>query len=197
MPSGGGGIGARADTPVAGSLGRVKQGKAGGQPKLGGVGSWTTRFKWAVGGGNEGQNWSTRNRRVTLSGRQGLQIDMTRINCMNVLRFLVLFIVVIVGLKLFSTLKKTPLDAHAKEGFWGKPGGAKANKEEMEIKQKMEHEAKENVKQEKDKVKEEVKPKPRQQKDLNGKLMRIVHLDLKGAAPKLSYLQQVGDVRAE
>ncbi|XP_072337189.1 hexosaminidase D-like isoform X1 [Scyliorhinus torazame] len=116
---------------------------------------------------------------------------MTRINCMNVLRFLVLFIVVIVGLKLFSTLKKTPLDAHAKEGFWGKPGGAKANKEEMEIKQKMEHEAKENVKQEKDKVKEEVKPKPRQQKDLNGKLMRIVHLDLKGAAPKLSYLQQL------
>ncbi|XP_048408095.1 beta-N-acetylhexosaminidase [Stegostoma tigrinum] len=116
---------------------------------------------------------------------RGLLLNMARINCMTVLRFLVLLILVIMGLKMYPIFKTKHLDTPAKDSFWNKRRGA------ITPNQKLEQEVIQTVQQVKEIIKTEVQAKTRKQKDYGISGMRIVHLDLKGAAPKLTYLQQI------
>ncbi|KAL8174905.1 UNVERIFIED_CONTAM: hypothetical protein K2H54_005404, partial [Gekko kuhli] len=105
---------------------------------------------------------------------------------LNLLRIAVLLTVALAGLKFFFRDSFT-LDQHkgpggGESGFWGKAGGLKQLAKPWDGPLAL-TEAKVEA------AKREGRKQP--VRDFSSTQMRLVHLDLKGAAPKVSYLEQV------
>ncbi|XP_074867120.1 hexosaminidase D-like [Carettochelys insculpta] len=104
-----------------------------------------------------------------------------RIQKLNLLRLTVLLIVALAGIR-FLFRDSGALDLHKNisknSNFWGKGGEAKTHSQALELSAAKEPDPKQDT-------------KKRLSKDFSATEMRLVHLDLKGAAPKVSYLEQV------
>ncbi|XP_030068056.1 hexosaminidase D [Microcaecilia unicolor] len=109
---------------------------------------------------------------------------------LTVLRILVLFIVVLAILKYvlrdsFQRQMQVKERISNNNGFWGKSGKNSGNPETRQLPPQPTRESKAES-QNKAASSEKV-----QVKDFSNIRMRLVHLDLKGAAPKVSYLEQI------
>uniref|UniRef100_A0A8C8S2U6 beta-N-acetylhexosaminidase n=1 Tax=Pelusios castaneus TaxID=367368 RepID=A0A8C8S2U6_9SAUR len=104
---------------------------------------------------------------------------------LNLLRLTVLFIVALAGIKfLFRDSITLELHKHVSKdnGFWGKAGEAE---EESRLRSRaLELSAVKSAG-----PKQEIKKQL--SRDVGTREMRLIHLDLKGAAPKVSYLEQI------
>ncbi|OXB68824.1 hypothetical protein ASZ78_002239 [Callipepla squamata] len=117
------------------------------------------------------------------SGQAALYSTMAlqRSHKLNLLRIAVLLVVALAGIKFFFRDSLTlQLHKHISKdsAFWGDTGDSSHQSQAAEV-----HPAKITV----------PRQGPRQQfpKDLSATEMRLVHLDLKGAAPRVSYLEQL------
>ncbi|XP_069784338.1 hexosaminidase D-like isoform X2 [Narcine bancroftii] len=110
---------------------------------------------------------------------------MLRINALNFLRFLVFLVVILVPLKIYSKSKTTQSHTPKSINFLRTNGNSLGGKYQVM------NSAKEAIQQEKVRTKPAAKARLDQPKDHRSSGMRVVHLDLKGAQPKLSYLKQI------
>lgn len=100
---------------------------------------------------------------------------------LNLLRIVVLLLVALAGIKfLFRDSLTLQLHKHISKDstFWGDAGDSGPQSQAVEV-----HPAKITAPRQ--------GPKQQFPKDLSATEMRLVHLDLKGAAPRVSYLEQV------
>eukprot|EP00076_Gallus_gallus_P045464 XP_025011002.1 hexosaminidase D isoform X2 [Gallus gallus] len=131
--------------------------------------------------GSVGSAWQRRRdgraRRCAAPGAMAFQ----RSHKLNLLRIVVLLLVALAGIKfLFRDSLTLQLHKHISKDstFWGDAGDSGPQSQAVEV-----HPAKITAPRQ--------GPKQQFPKDLSATEMRLVHLDLKGAAPRVSYLEQL------